>query len=113
LTVVSLESGADISGLGRVAARQLLRLAPDDWLSHDLAGQMALALRAPQEAEEQLLKAIELAPENPAPHLHLALVYLEFGKISAAYDKLLDTIQLDPQGSYGWQAKRLVEQYFP
>lgn len=113
LAIVSLESGADISGLGRVAARELLRLAPDDWLSHDLAGQMALALRAPQEAEEQLLKAIELAPENPAPHLHLALVYLEFGKISAAYDKLLDTIQLDPQGSYGWQAKRLVEQYFP
>lgn len=113
LALVSANNGADVEGTGRMAARQLLRLAPDDWLTYDIAGRMAFLLYAREEAERYFLKAIELAPGQPAPHLHLALAYLEFGEAASAYDKLVDTIQLDPEGAYGWQAQRLLEQYFP
>jgi Flp pilus assembly protein TadD len=65
------------------------------------------------EAIAQLQKAIALAPQEPAPHYHLALAYLESGKNALAYDKLLDTLALDPDGTYGWHAKRILEQYFP
>lgn len=113
LALVSVNNGADVEDTGRVAVRQLLRLAPDDWLTYDIAGRMASLLFARQEAEKHFLKAIELAPGQPAPHLHLALAYLDFGEAASAYDKLVDTIQLDPEGAYGWQAQRLLEQYFP
>ncbi len=113
LALVSVKSGANVEEMGREAVRQLLRLAPDDWLTYDIAGRMAALLLAREEAEKYFLKAIELAPDQPAPHLHLALAYLDFGQAASAYDKLVDTIQLDPEGDYGWQAQRLLEQYFP
>jgi tetratricopeptide (TPR) repeat protein len=113
LAIVSVNNGADVEETGRMAARQLLRLAPDDWLTYDIAGRMAFLLYAQEEAKKDFLKAIELAPDQPAPHLHLALAYLEFGEAAKAYDKLMDAVQLDPEGDYGWQARRLLEQYFP
>ncbi len=113
LALVSVNNGADVEGTGRMAARQLLRLAPNDWQTYDIAGRMATLLGARDEAKKHFLHAIEMAPTQPAPHLHLAQAYLEFGNLPAAYDKLMDTLQLDPQSAYGWQAQRLLEQYFP
>lgn len=113
LALFSLDHDIDVENTGLVAARRLLRLAPDDWLSCDIAGRVAVIVRAQVEAEAHLLKAIELAPQEPAPHYHLALAYMEFGQTALAYDKLVDTVALDPDGPYGWQAKRLLERYFP
>ncbi|MBI4730932.1 MAG: tetratricopeptide repeat protein [Chloroflexi bacterium] len=113
LALFSLENDTDVENTGLVAARQLLRLAPDDWLTYDIAGRIAIRIGAQVEAETHLLKAIELAPQEPASHFHLALAYLESGQNSQAYDKLVDTLALDPAGPFGWQANRLLEQYFP
>ncbi len=113
LALFSLENSTDVENTGLVAARHLLELAPDDWLTYDIAGQVATLLVAYVEAETHLLKAIELAPQEAAPHFHLALAYLESGQAALAYDKLQDTLSLDPDGPYGWQAQRLLEQYFP
>jgi tetratricopeptide (TPR) repeat protein len=113
LALFSLENETDVENSGLTAARQLLRLAPDDWLTYDIVGQVATQLVVRVEAIAQLQKAIALAPQEPAPHYHLALAYLESGKNALAYDKLLDTLALDPDGTYGWHAKRILEQYFP
>jgi tetratricopeptide (TPR) repeat protein len=113
LAVFCIENETDVENTGLAAVRELLRLEPQDWLTNDLAGRLALMLSAPVEAELRLLKAIELAPQEPAPHLHLALAYLAGGQTSLAYDKLKDTLALDPSGPFGWQAKRMLEFYFP
>jgi protein O-GlcNAc transferase len=113
LALFSLNHDTDVENTGLVAARHLLKLAPKDWLTYDIAGRAAVILGAQVEAGVHLLKAIELAPHEPGPHFHLALAYLEFGQLDLAYDKLVDTVNLDPNGPYGWQANRLLEQYFP
>jgi tetratricopeptide (TPR) repeat protein len=113
LALFSLNYDTDIQNTGLFAARQLLKLAPNDWLTFDIAGQVATLLLAQGEAEAHFLRSIELAPQQPAPHFHLALAYLEFGQNALAYDKLVDTINLDLNGSYRWQAERLLEKYFP
>lgn len=113
LALFSLDHATDVANTGLFATRKLFRLAPDDWLTLDIAGRVAVVLRAQVEAEAHLLRAIELAPQEPGPHFHLAMAYLEFGQSAQAYDKLMDTLHLDPDGPYGWQAKRLLEQYFP
>jgi tetratricopeptide (TPR) repeat protein len=113
LALFCLENSTDVENTGLAAARHLLELAPGDWLTFDIAGRVATILVAYVEAETHLLKAIELAPQEPAPHFHLALAYLESGQAALAYDKLQDTLSLDPDGPYGWQAQRLLEQYFP
>ncbi|MEW5905493.1 MAG: tetratricopeptide repeat protein [Elusimicrobiota bacterium] len=113
LALFCLENSTDVENTGLVAARHLLELAPDDWLTYDIAGRVAVILVAYAEAEAHLTKAIELAPQEAASHYHLALAYLESGQAVLAYDKLQDTLGLDPDGPYGWQAQRLLEQYFP
>ena len=113
LALFSLDNDADVENSGLVASQQLLRLAPKDWLTYDIAGRTAIRFNEREEAKTYLLKAIDLSPLEPAPHFHLAQVYLESGLAAEAYDKLMDTLALDPDGTYGWQATRLLEQYFP
>jgi hypothetical protein len=60
-----------------------------------------------------LKKAISLDPTQAAPALHLGLVYLQSGVQPSAYSYLILARTFDPNGPYGWQAERLLEQYFP
>jgi Flp pilus assembly protein TadD len=60
-----------------------------------------------------LKKAIELAPTQAAPFLNLGLLYMQTGDRTAAVSNLNQAKALDPDGSIGWQASRLLEQYFP
>jgi predicted Zn-dependent protease len=113
LAVFCLENDTEVANSGLIAGRSLLKLAPEDWLSYDIAGQIAVQIAAYPEAEKHLLKAIELAPTEPAPHFHLAQAYLESGQAIKAYDMLLDTLALDPEGPFGWQADRYLELYYP
>ena len=113
LALFSVTNGYDLAGTGLWAAQTLLKLAPDDWSSHDVAGQVTFALGNIGEAQHQYKEAINLAPGQPGPHLHLALVYLECGERLAAQDELEAARSLDPDGPVGWQAGRLLEGYFP
>ena len=95
------------------AARKLVGLAPDDWQSYDLAGQAEFLLEDYPAAETYLKKAVQLSPTQAAPALHLGLVYMQAGDRSPAYAYLNLARTFDPNGPFGWQAGRLLEQYFP
>jgi tetratricopeptide (TPR) repeat protein len=113
LASFSLRNGVDLVGVGLPAARRLVELQDDDWQSLDIAGQIILETGDPVGAEVLLMKAIELDPMQAAPALHLGLVYLQMNNRQAAYLYLIQANGLDPAGADGWQAKRLLEQYFP
>jgi tetratricopeptide (TPR) repeat protein len=103
----------EVTETGLPAARRLLALAPQDWRSQDLMGQVAQAAGDPLSAEKYYLGALELAPDEAALQFHLGVLYLQMGRAQPAYDNLVKTQKLDPDGFYGWQAGRLLERYFP
>jgi tetratricopeptide (TPR) repeat protein len=113
LAEFSLRNGVDLTSTGLPATRRLMELANEDWRSYDIAGQILLETGNPVGAEILLKKAIELAPTQAAPSLHLGLLYLQSGDRTTAYFYLNQAKVFDSADSYGWQAKHLLEQYFP
>jgi tetratricopeptide (TPR) repeat protein len=113
LASFSVTNDVDVDGTGLPAARKLIDLAPDDWQSYDLAGQVGFLLEDYASAEVYLKKSVQMSPTQAAPALHLGLVYMQTGDRTSAYSYLSLARTLDPDGPYGWQAGRLLEQYFP
>ncbi len=113
LAEFSLRNSVDPTGIGLPAARRLVELTSNAWQSDDIAGQILLETGDPVGAEVLLKKAVELDPTQAAPALHLGLLYLQTGNRAAAYSFLNQANVFDPDGPYGWQAKHLLEQYFP
>jgi tetratricopeptide (TPR) repeat protein len=113
LAEFSLRNNLDLAGTGLPAARKLVELASNDWQSDDIAGQILLETDDLVGAEVLLKKAIELDPSQPAPFLHLGLLYMQTGDRAAALAYLHQAKTADPNGPTGWQANRLLEQYFP
>lgn len=113
LAEFSLTNGVDVAGTGLPAVQKLLALAPADWQSDDLAGLAAFETSNLAEAEQLFLKAIQIAPDQAAPHEHLGLAYLQSGDRASAYEQLIQATTLDPNGPYGDQAQRLLEQNYP
>lgn len=113
LAHLSVLSASPTDEVGVQAVRRLMELAPDDWRTWDLAGQIAAIRSLPAEAEAHFQKAILLAPDQPDPHLHLAIFYLDQNMPDLAHHHLQRVCQLDPQGLLGAQAQRILERYFP
>ncbi len=113
LAEFSLRNSVDLAGTGLPAARRLVELANNDWQADDIAGQILMENADIIGAEALLKKAVELDPTQAAPALHLGLLYLQTGNLVSAYSYLNQAKVFDPDGPYGWQAKRLLEQYFP
>ena len=113
LAEFSLRNSVDLAGTGLSAARRLVELVKGDWQADDLAGQILLDNNDMVGAEALLKQAVELDPTQAAPALHLGVLYLQTGNRAAAYSYLNQAKVFDPNGSNGWQAKRLLEQYFP
>lgn len=113
LALFCIMTGYDLEETGISAVETLLDLEPDDWRSQDIAGQLAFARGKYQEAQGRFEQAIQLAPDQAEVHLHLALVYLEFGNRSSAKEELYTVIALDPDGQYSYQASRTLDLYFP
>jgi tetratricopeptide (TPR) repeat protein len=113
LAEFSLRNNLDLAGTGLPSARRLVELAGNDWQSDDIAGQILLETDDLVGAEALLKKAIELDPSQPAPFLHLGLLYMQTGDRAAALAYLHQAKTSDPDGPIGWQANRLLEQYFP
>jgi Flp pilus assembly protein TadD len=103
----------DLEATGLPAALKLIELAPDDWRSHDMAGQAEFLLEDYPAAEVHLKKACSLAPTEAAPALHLGLVYMQTGDRASALSYLTLAHTLEPESAFGLQAGRLLEQYFP
>jgi tetratricopeptide (TPR) repeat protein len=113
LVVFCVTNDVDMEITCLPAARRLVALARDDWLSFDLAGQAEFLLANYTSAVVYFKKAIQMSPTQAAPALHLGLVYLQTDDRTSAYSYLILALTFDPDGPYGWQAGRLLEQYFP
>ncbi|MCX6034634.1 MAG: tetratricopeptide repeat protein, partial [Chloroflexi bacterium] len=113
LAAFSVTYDVDVDVTGLPAARKLVGLAPDDWQSYDLAGQAEFLLEDYTAAEMYLKKAVQMGSTQAAPALHLGLVYMQTGDRSSAYSYLNLARTFDPNGPYGWQAGRLLEEYIP
>jgi len=113
LATFSVNNNVDVEETGLPAAQKLIDIAPNDWKSYDLAGQAAFLMEDYIDAEIYLKKAVQMSPTQAAPALHLGMVYMQTGDRDKAYSYLTLARTLDPDGSYGWQAGRLLEQYFP
>jgi tetratricopeptide (TPR) repeat protein len=103
----------DVLETGLPAAQRFGVLAPGDWQAYDLAGLAEFSLGNYPLAEENFLKAVELSPYQAAPALHMGLVSLQAGRWDQAETWLLNARRYNPAGTVGWQAGRLLEQYFP
>jgi Tfp pilus assembly protein PilF len=75
----------------------------------DLMGQVLVHLGDLASAERFIVKALQADPTYAAAHLHLGLVYLLQGDPQAARRSLETAASLDPHGSTGSLARRLLE----
>lgn len=113
LATFSAQYSYRVTEFGIPAAQKALTLAPDEAESYDLLGWTFLAAQLPTTAELNFRKALEL-DENFAPaYLHLAMLYLEANEMEMARVSLLRAQELDPNGSQGQAAAKLMELYFP
>ena len=92
-------------------ARTLTYQKPNDVACLDLLAQVLMEINYNERAREILERAINLDPDYPAAHLHLAQIYLLQGNLKQAIRELNTTIQLDPQNPAATQARRLLENY--
>ena len=113
LAAFSLAYSVDVKDAGLPAAQKLVGLAPDEWQSYDLAGQAEFLLNDLVSSETYLKKAVLMAPTQAIPALHLGLLYLQSGDRASAYSYLSLAKTFDPNGAAGWQAERLLGEYFP
>ena len=113
LATFCVKNNVDVDTSGMPAVLKLIGLAPNDWRSYDLAGQMEFLMEDYPAAENYLKKAVEMSPTQAAPALHLGLVYMQTGDRTSAYSYFNLAKTFDSEGPYGWQAGRLLEQYFP
>jgi tetratricopeptide (TPR) repeat protein len=113
LVTFCVTNDVDVELTGLPAARKLVGMAANDWQSFDLAGQAEFLLENYPAAVVYFKKAVQMSPTQAAPALHLGLVYLQTGERESAYSYLNLARTFDPDGLLGWQAGRLLEQYFP
>ncbi len=113
LAAFSVNYNSDVAGTGLPAVQHLLSLAPDDWQSYDIAGLASFDLENWKDAEQQFSKAVQLAPSQVAPRLHLGMAFLLGGDQESALKNLVAVSTLDPAGPAGEQAIRLLDRYFP
>jgi type IV pilus assembly protein PilF len=70
--------------------------------SYEAVNQWELAIKAYE-------KSIYYAPNYPIPHLNLARLYLKLNRQDEAVKELTLTIEIDPKGFYGNEAKQLLQ----
>lgn len=113
LAVFCAENGVHLEEIGLPAAQQAVLLAPEDALAWDVLGLAYFSTGRFANAEQALLKAIELAPRHFPAHLHLALNYLAQGDRAAAFHTLTFVRDADLSGEHREAAVKLLARYFP
>jgi type IV pilus assembly protein PilF len=63
-----------------------------------------------EKAVEAYRQASATSPSSPLPHLHLARLYLKLNLHREATESLIEVVRLDPRGTYGQEAKRLLDE---
>jgi tetratricopeptide (TPR) repeat protein len=112
LATFCAEYSVQVREVGLPAAHKAVELAQDDPVALDVLGWNQLSAGLFLSAEKTLLSALEIAPDYPAAHLHIAMAYLQTGDRNAAYQHLLRVRELDPEGTFGEQAELILAQNF-
>lgn len=113
LATFSVEYEAFLEEVGLEAALRAYALEPENIEVLDLLGRALAATGEMETAQIMYERAIALAPAGPAPHFHLALLYLQTNQRAAARQAFEDVTRLDPGGPYGQQAQEILARYFP
>lgn len=113
LALFCVQYNVNINTIGFEAALKAQKLEPDNWRTQDVMGQVMMAKEDPVSARLYFFRSIEIAPDQPDTYLHLGYLDLLQDKRDSAYNNLVNARRLDPEGSIGWQAQRLLDQYFP
>ena len=113
LALFCVQYNVNTADIGMQAARKSLILEPLNWRSQDVMGQVLLATGDLDTARLYFTQSIESSPEQPDSYLHLGYLMLLEDQRDEAYNNLVFARRLDPEGSVGWQAQRLLDQYFP
>jgi Flp pilus assembly protein TadD len=116
LATFSVEQNSYIEDYGLSAALRAFALDPKNPAYMDMLGRAQMAVGQNAAAEVMYKKALSISsPDGPLYiyHYHLGLLYLQTDQAAQAKFEFEQTLAYDPHGSYGAQAKKLVERYFP
>lgn len=109
----ALKNDFDIEAVALPMARDLAASGADQPENVDLLGQVMLKLGDLDSAVRFFNRALALAPQNAAAHMHLGLVYALRGDHEPARRELGLAISLAGDTAIGIQAQRLMDSYFP
>jgi tetratricopeptide (TPR) repeat protein len=113
LAIFCLKTEGCLREDGLPAALKARSLAPDDWRSADILGQVFMALGEDASARALLTRAIELAPAEAAPRFHLGLLHLRRGETEPARQNLQVALNIDPDGPLAETIRRVMARYLP
>ncbi len=112
LALFSLKQNLEVTETGLPAARQVLRIAPQEAASQDLMGWALLVQKDVTNAEKFFKKALDIQESYLPAHLHIAQLYLLQGDPSRlAAEHLRQVIELSPGSAYAAAAQQLIEEY--
>ncbi len=89
--------------------QKALKFFPSYSLCYENLARAYEAISSFQEAIESYKKSIYHAPNYPTSHFNLARLYLRLNRNDEAAKELKLTMEIDPEGPYGNEAKRLLE----
>ncbi len=116
LATFCVENNVYIEDYGLNAALRAFALDPNNPDYMDMLGRAQMATDQSAAAEVMFKRALENDQASSRAyifHFHLALLYLQTNQPDQAKFELSQTKVTVPQGSYGAQAQKLIERYFP
>jgi len=113
LAMFCADNAVRVSDIGLPAAQKAADISPKDPQVLDALGWSYMNAGYLFTAEQNLIKATQLAPDSAIIHVHLAEMYLQKGDRPSALNELNLAQKLDAGGSVGEFAGKLLKQYFP
>ncbi|MBN2115716.1 MAG: tetratricopeptide repeat protein [Anaerolineales bacterium] len=108
LAIFCAQNNVHISDVGLPAAEKVVVLTQADTTTLDLLGWMLALAANYDQAEQKLVRALELDPQNASAHLHLGMLYLQTDERPLAYEHFIQARDLGNE-----DARVFLNQYFP
>jgi tetratricopeptide (TPR) repeat protein len=108
LAIFCAQNNIHITDVGVPAAEKVVVLTPADTTTLDLLGWVLTLAAYHEEAEQNLVRALELDPQNASAHLHLGMLYLQTDERVRAHDHIVWARDLGNE-----EAGLVLKQYFP
>lgn len=116
LARLSIENNLKVEEIGLPAARQAVLLDPESPAATLLLGRAYLLVENALLAERFFAKTIQLDPQMAAPHLYLAIIYLNQENRQPAKPHLMEALSLaeaNGDQAIADQAEKFLDLYFP